>query len=128
MIGTTELIILGILAIFLFGAKRIPELARNLGRAKGEFHAGISDVTSPSRAEIDMDRGGVSDDVANENEYFHFFLFNMSAAPQSWHSPYFFFFASVDSGASYSILQPLQTKAHDQTSLIPTSLTPFHSM
>ena len=36
---------------FPFGAKRIPELARNLGRAKGEFQAGISDVTSPSRAE-----------------------------------------------------------------------------
>ena len=68
MIGSTELIIIGILAIFLFGAKRIPELARNLGRAKGEFHAGVSDVTSPSSAEIDMDRGGVSDDVANENE------------------------------------------------------------
>lgn len=66
--GPTELIILLIMAIFLFGAKRIPELARNLGRAKGEFHAGIADVTSPSPAEIDMDRGGVSDDVANENE------------------------------------------------------------
>ena len=68
MIGSTELIIIGILAIFLFGAKRIPELARNLGRAKGEFQAGVSDVTSPSRAEIDMDRGGVSEDVTNENE------------------------------------------------------------
>ena len=51
-----------------FWCQKIPELARNLGRAKGEFHAGVSDVTSPSRAEIDMDRGGVSDDVANENE------------------------------------------------------------
>jgi hypothetical protein len=39
-----------------------------IGRAKGEFHAGVSDVTSPSSAEIDMDRGGVSDEVANENE------------------------------------------------------------
>ncbi len=68
MPGASEWIILLILAIFLFGAKRIPELARNLGRAKGEFQAGIKDVTSPSRAEIDMDRGGVSDDVANENE------------------------------------------------------------
>ena len=68
MIGPTEFVIIGIMAIFLFGAKRIPELARNLGRAKGEFHAGISDVTSPSRAELDMDRGGVTDEVANENE------------------------------------------------------------
>ena len=68
MIGSTELIIIGILAIFLFGAKRIPELARNLGRAKGEFQAGVADINSPSRAEIDMDRGGVSDNVADENE------------------------------------------------------------
>jgi sec-independent protein translocase protein TatA len=68
MPGASEWIILLILAIFLFGAKRIPELARNLGRAKGEFQAGIKDVTSPSRAEVDMDRGGVSDEVANENE------------------------------------------------------------
>ncbi len=68
MPGPSEWIILVILAIFLFGAKRIPELARNLGRAKGEFQAGVADVTSPSRTEIDMDRGGVSDDVADENE------------------------------------------------------------
>ena len=68
MIGPTEFVIIGIMAIFLFGAKRIAELARNLGRAKGEFQAGISDVTSPSRAELDMDRGGVTDEVANENE------------------------------------------------------------
>ena len=68
MIGSTELIIIGILAIFLFGAKRIPELARNLGRAMGEFQAGVADINSPSSAEIDMDRGGVSDDVAIENE------------------------------------------------------------
>ena len=46
----------------------IRDRARNLGRAKGEFHAGISDVTSPLRAELDMDRGGVTDEVANENE------------------------------------------------------------
>ena len=68
MIGSTELIIIGILAIFLFGTKRIPELARNLGRAKGEFQAGVADINSPSSAEIDMDRGGISDDVAIENE------------------------------------------------------------
>lgn len=65
--GPTELVIIGILAIFLFGAKRIPELARNLGRAKGEFQAGISEVTSPSSAEADMDRGGVTEEVAAES-------------------------------------------------------------
>ena len=64
--GTTELVIIGILAIFLFGAKRIPELARNMGQAKGEFQAGMSEVASPSSAEADMDRGGVTEEVASE--------------------------------------------------------------
>jgi len=64
--GTTELVIIGILAIFLFGAKRIPELARNMGQAKGEFQAGMSEVTSPSSAEADMDRGGFTVEVAAE--------------------------------------------------------------
>ena len=67
-LGSTELIIIAILAIFLFGAKRIPELARNMGRAKGEFQAGITEVTSPSNAEIDMDRAGVSEEATGESE------------------------------------------------------------
>jgi sec-independent protein translocase protein TatA len=66
VLGTTELVIIGILAIFLFGAKRIPELARNMGQAKGEFQAGMFEVTSPSSAEADMDRGGVTEEVAAE--------------------------------------------------------------
>ena len=64
--GTTELVIIGILAIFLFGAKRIPELARNMGQAKGEFQAGMSENATPSSAEADMDRGGVTEEVAAE--------------------------------------------------------------
>jgi sec-independent protein translocase protein TatA len=42
--GGMELLIL--LAIFLmfFGAKRIPELARSLGRGKREFHKGATEV------------------------------------------------------------------------------------
>ncbi len=67
-LGSTELIIIAILAIFLFGARRIPELARNMGRPKGEFQAGITEVTSPSTAEVDMDRAGVSEEATGESE------------------------------------------------------------
>ncbi|MBI2643738.1 MAG: twin-arginine translocase TatA/TatE family subunit [Nitrosarchaeum sp.] len=34
------LIILVIAAVFIFGAKKIPELAKTLGKAKGEFEKG----------------------------------------------------------------------------------------
>ena len=67
-LGSTELIIIAILAIFLFCARRIPELARNMGRAKGEFQAGITEVTSPSTAEVDMDPAGVSEEATGESE------------------------------------------------------------
>lgn len=41
MPGINEiLIILVLAAVFIFGAKKIPELAKTLGRAKGEFEKG----------------------------------------------------------------------------------------
>jgi sec-independent protein translocase protein TatA len=67
-LGSTELVILIAVGIFLFGAKRLPELARNAGRAKGEFQQGLRDVSYPSKAEIDMDRGGVSEEVVNSDD------------------------------------------------------------
>ena len=66
-LGSTELVILFAVGIFLFGAKRLPELARNAGRAKGEFQQGLRDVSNPSKAEIDMERGGISKEFMESN-------------------------------------------------------------
>jgi sec-independent protein translocase protein TatA len=66
-LGSTELVILFAVGIFLFGAKRLPELARNAGRAKGEFQQGLRDVSNPSKAEIDMERGGISEEFVQAN-------------------------------------------------------------
>jgi len=66
-LGSTELVILFAVGIFLFGAKRLPELARNAGRAKGEFQQGLRDVSNPSKAEIDMERGGISEEFVQSN-------------------------------------------------------------
>jgi len=55
-------------AVLFFGSKKIPELARSLGLAKGEYEMAVSEVRSPSEAEQDMDRGGMTDDVADEAE------------------------------------------------------------
>lgn len=40
LIGTQEMIIIGLIIVLFFGAAKIPELARSLGRAKGEFEKG----------------------------------------------------------------------------------------
>ena len=67
-IGTTEMAILIGFAVLFFGSKKIPELARSLGLAKGEYEMAVSEVRSRSEAEHDMDRGGMTDDVADEAE------------------------------------------------------------
>ena len=46
-----EFLILGIVVIiFLFGYKKIPELARSLGRAKGEFDKGKREIRRELKA------------------------------------------------------------------------------
>ena len=67
-IGTIEIAILVIFGIIVFGAKRIPELARSVGLAKGEFQKAVEEGVQPSSADQDMDRGGMTEEVSNENE------------------------------------------------------------
>jgi sec-independent protein translocase protein TatA len=65
--GSTEIVILVVIAIFLFGANRIPQLARSVGRAKGEFQIGMKEASEMVAME-DMDRGGITEEVASQEE------------------------------------------------------------
>ncbi len=47
-IGQTELIIVMVIAILLFGSSKLPTLMRNLGRSAKEFKKGMSDVIEDS--------------------------------------------------------------------------------
>ncbi len=41
MIGSTEIIVLVVvIGVLIFGAKKIPQLAKTFGKAKGEFEKG----------------------------------------------------------------------------------------
>ncbi len=44
MLGTPEIILIVLVVIVLFGASKIPELARSLGKATGEFKKGKQDI------------------------------------------------------------------------------------
>lgn len=42
-IGTTELIIILLVLLLLFGAKRIPDIARSIGQSLSQFKKGLKD-------------------------------------------------------------------------------------
>ena len=67
-LGVPEAIIIVIFGILVFGADKIPKLARNVGRAKGEFQQGIMETTSNSPTEADLDRAGMTEELASESE------------------------------------------------------------
>ena len=53
-IGTGEILLLLLLALLLFGAKRLPEIGRSLGRGMREFKDSVTGVTKDDdeRAEL----------------------------------------------------------------------------
>lgn len=48
-LGGMELLIILAIILLFFGAKRVPELARGLGRGKREFHKGIKEAEAEER-------------------------------------------------------------------------------
>lgn len=44
-IGTTELLLIAVIALLLFGGKKLPELMRGLGQGVKEFRNGMNDNT-----------------------------------------------------------------------------------
>ena len=47
-LGTGELIVILVVVLLLFGAKRIPELARGMGRGIRSFRQGLNEETDTS--------------------------------------------------------------------------------
>ena len=44
-LGGPELLIVLVVVLLIFGSKKVPELARSLGRAQKEFKDGLKDST-----------------------------------------------------------------------------------
>jgi len=82
MLGSTEIIVLVVvIGVLIFGAKKIPELAKTFGKAKGEFEKGkiegdkelkdfkgeIDDATKDSADKDDVAKDSADkDDVAKD--------------------------------------------------------------
>lgn len=54
-LGAGEIILIVLVILLLFGAKKIPELARGIGKGMSEFKKGLKDVeTEIKSAETDI--------------------------------------------------------------------------
>lgn len=60
MIGTTELLLIGGLALLLFGGKKLPEMMRGLGQGVREFKKGVNDIGP-------VDEANPEDSESNDN-------------------------------------------------------------
>ena len=49
-LGAGEIILIVLVILLLFGAKKIPELARGIGKGMGEFKKGLKDVQDEIKA------------------------------------------------------------------------------
>jgi len=61
-VGLPEVIVILVIVLVLFGARRLPELARSLGRAAGEFRKGLREPPAdesgaPSKDDAKSDPG-----------------------------------------------------------------------
>lgn len=54
-LGLPELIFIFVLALLIFGPKRLPEMGRTIGRALGEFRRATSDLKSTFDTELALD-------------------------------------------------------------------------
>ncbi len=66
-IGMTELIVIMVVALVVIGPKRLPELARTLGKALGDFKRATSDFQNSFSMEDDYDLD-VLDEEAKEKD------------------------------------------------------------
>ena len=71
-IGFFEIVILLVLALLLFGAKRLPEIGASMGKGIREFKKSISDVGTAINEPAPRDRLGAGDaerqEVTRERE------------------------------------------------------------
>ena len=54
-LGPTELILIFLIVLLLFGANRIPEIARGLGKGIRDFKKGVSGIDEQIKKDDDKD-------------------------------------------------------------------------
>jgi TatA/E family protein of Tat protein translocase len=63
-LGTTELLVVAVVALILFGPRKLPEIGRTVGKAMGEFKRASEDFKRTWEYEVELDRRQPAPDPA----------------------------------------------------------------
>lgn len=63
-LGAGELLLIAFIVLMLFGAKRLPEIAKGFGKAVREFRKSASELETDFRKSMDADEGAPSEKSA----------------------------------------------------------------
>lgn len=61
-IGFTEILLIAVVALLLFGAKRLPEIGASMGKSITAFKRGLSDVDKSVREGVEESRSRLPDE------------------------------------------------------------------
>jgi sec-independent protein translocase protein TatA len=53
-VGAPEILLIGVFVLVFFGAKKIPDFMKGLGKGVREFKSGLSDVTKDIEKDIEV--------------------------------------------------------------------------
>ena len=67
-IGPSELLIILLVLVAVFGASRLPKMARGLGEGIREFRNGIRDASTPTEGEHEQDAATPAPDAVAAEE------------------------------------------------------------
>ncbi len=70
MIGGSEVFLIILAILVLFGAKQLPELARGLGKGVAELKKATDDIKKDVDSSMDSASGGLSDTLKNVKKDF----------------------------------------------------------
>ncbi len=65
--GLFQILIVILIIALIFGAKKIPELARSLGRSAGEFKKGVKEGNAAAAEKADEIKKALTDDDSEQN-------------------------------------------------------------
>ena len=66
-IGGTELLVIFLLCLLVFGPRKLPELGRAIGRSLAEFRRATLDLKDSIEKEVDLKEADLRDDLKSVN-------------------------------------------------------------